>query len=313
MKYLVVIGIGGSNLGAKAVYEALRPKLSGARLLFADTVSPRMIADIEAQIGDSQDIILNVISKSGTTMETAENFRILSEKYPAAEIVVTTDKGSKLWQEAEAKGWKQCEIPSEVGGRFSVFTPVGLFPLEQAGLDTEEFLAGSGEADKKQAEHDAATIYEYSQKGFVVHNSFFFNPELESLGKWHRQLMGESLGKDGKGILPVVTIGSTDLHSMGQLYFGGPKNIFTEFMAPVESSPLMQAIFEGTKTAYRDHGMPFVEISLDTLDARSLGGYLQLKMFTIIELAKLMGVNAFNQPDVEAYKARTREVLTSRS
>ena len=297
LKYLILVGIGGSNLGAKAVYEALRKPDQSPEMLFADTVSPRMREEILAKLKNAkkEEIVLNYVSKSGATMESKENFEFFKEY--AGTIVDT---------------YKELDFDKTIGGRFSVLTEVGLYPLRMCGFDTDAMLEGAKEANLPAQAGDAAKlICDHMQKGFVIHNSFFFNPELEGLGKWHRQLMAESLGKEGKGILPIVSIGSADLHSVGQLYFGGPKNIFTEFIAPVGSTTLMQAIYEGTKTAYRDHGMLFTEFVLDKLDERSLGRYLQLKMLTIVELAKLMGVDPYNQPDVEAYKARTREILTS--
>ena len=296
MKYLILVGIGGSNLGAKAVYEALRladPLAQGKPvILFADTISPVMRERIvvELQHAKKEDITLNYVSKSGTTLESKENFEFFKEY--AGKIVNT---------------YQDFEFDKTIGGRFSVFTPVGTYPLEMAGVDVKAFLQGRDEA----VQTDAEAIFKYMQQGCVIYNSFFFNPELEDLGKWFRQLMAESLGKDGKGILPIVSVGSTDLHSVAQMYFGGPKNILTEFIYASQGSREMDAIYGGTKTAYRNHDMPFLEYPLGEISARSLGRYMQTKMLTIIALAKLMGVNAFDQPDVEHYKAETRKLLTS--
>ena len=138
---------------------------------------------------------------------------------------------------------------------------------------------------------------------------FLFNPELESLGKWWRQLVAESLGKDGKGILPIVSIGTNDLHSTLQLYLDGPKNIYTTFVSAKPLPKIVDAILEGVKISYTNHGLPFRHIELGKLDAYDLGVFMQTQMNEVIALAKLMGVDAFNQPAVEEYKKEARLLL----
>ena len=178
----------------------------------------------------------------------------------------------------------------------------------------------------------AAHTFTHYTKGHTIHNTFFFAPELESLGKWYRQLMAESLGKDGKGLTPIVSIGSTDLHSMAQLYFGGANNTITNIVtAPSKGTvrvpkklvfpglvenvsgksleSIMQAISQGTKTTYKKLKRPMVSIELEKLDARELGYYLQTRMIEIMYLAQLLDVNAFDQPMVKSYKKETRGLL----
>jgi glucose-6-phosphate isomerase len=237
-----------------------------------------------------------------------------------------------------------------VGGRYSVFSAVGLFPLMLAGIDTEKLLKGARvmhdrcikkDVSENPALASAALVYLHSQKGVSISNTFFFNPYLESVGKWYRQLMGESIGKkysiEGKevnaGITPIVSVGSTDLHSMVQLYLGGPKNKFTTFVyAPGNSkeivvpkdlvfpslaeglpgkelSEIMSAIFNGVKEAYKKNNLPFVEVVLEDTSEYTLGQFLQFKMFEIMYLARLFEVNAFDQPNVEDYKKETRRIL----
>lgn len=367
LKYVIIAGIGGSNLGISAVYEALfgRTDLFLSRtpkLIFADTNNPREMELVkhvlEKNISDSREVVLNVITKSGTTTETVANagflFDILKhkfgEKVAAERTVVTTDDSSLLGQIAFEKGMHVLAIPPNVGGRYSVFSAVGIFPLALVGVNIQELLDGArmmrgacikNDGLENKALFGAIAAYFYSKKKLNMYNSFFFNSELESLGKWWRQLSAESLGKrysqDGSsvyaGTMPIVSIGSTDLHSMVQLYFGGPKDKFTNFIytkagsgrasVPPEHpftklspdisgkdfSDIMDAILSGTKEAYKEHALPFMETVLPNIDEYSIGQFLQLKMIETMFLAKLWNINAFDQPEVESYKKFTKELL----
>lgn len=366
LKYVFVIGIGGSNLGTYAIYDALRGPYASLRkdglpkMVFIDTVSDALMASIEDIIGNgvesADEVCVNVISKSGTTAETIALFEIvyalLKRRFSDIDrrIVVTTDEGSKLHQAAQDKGFSVLFLPGKVGGRYSVFSAVGLFPLGLAGVDTAALIDGArsmrdlclgDDAYVNPALVSAALMFAHYVQGIRIENSFFFNPELEMAGKWYRQLMGESVGKeydiDGKvihaGITPIVSIGSTDLHSMAQLYFGGPRDKFTCFVraeggqslsvgtservfpALVESvsgkslDDIMTAIYGGVKAAYAKNDLPYMEILLPAVDAATLGQYLQLRMVTMMYLARLMRVDAFDQPNVEDYKSETRKLL----
>ena len=291
LKYFVLVGIGGSNLGAKAVYEALRKPGQTPEMLFADTVSPitqeRIIAKLKNASKD--EILLNYVSKSGTTLESKVNFELLKEY--AGEIVDT---------------YKDLEFDKTIGGRFSVLTEVGLFPLRTCGFDTETMLRGKADA----GEGNAQWLYDQLQAGMAVHDMFLFNPELESLGKWYRQLLGESTGKDGKGFVPTVSIGTTDLHSALQRTLGGPKNIATTFVfARQPGDDTMNILYEATKKSYKNHNLPFQEYVMPRLDEYELGKFMETKMREIVSLAHLMGVNPFDQPNVEDYKAEARKLL----
>lgn len=353
LKYIVVIGIGGSQLGTKAIYDAIMGELDPflqnrlPKILFMDTASPRMLDQLkmifEEEVNDPDDIVINIISKSGTTIETSANFEALFHFVQnqlqnfgdiGKRIVVTTDHNSLLWKQAQEKGWSCLTVAKAVGGRFSVFTAVGLFPLAMTGIDTKELVVGaqiardqclSNDANINTAAISAAILYSHYTRGIKIHNSFFFNPELNSLGLWYRQLTAESLGKEydsgGRkvlysGITPLVSIGSSDLHSVAQLYIGGPKDKFTTFVyAPYPSSgtknhgTIMNALYEGTILAYRNKKLSFMEILLPDVSVGALGGWMQTKMMEIIFLAKLMDVNAFDQPAVESYKDETRRIL----
>ena len=259
--YLIVVGIGGSNLGTIAVQEAVLGKLynqltASTKVLYADTVDSDSINNIitlvKPVLEKGGNIILNVISKSGTTTETIANAEVLIDLLRRHKkdykncITVTSDKGSELWNIAVREGLNVLEIPKKVGGRYSVFSPVGLFPLGLLGIDIERLLDGARvmrdacinmNVEENPAAISATLQYLHYKSGKNICDLFLFANDLESLGKWCRQLMAESLGKEFNkkgekvniGITPIVSIGSTDLHSMAQLYLGGPYDKFTTF------------------------------------------------------------------------------------
>jgi glucose-6-phosphate isomerase len=366
LRYVIVVGIGGSNLGAKAVYDALYGMFDVVephrfpKLIWMDTTDPEFASHVAALLSKAAlkpaEILVNVISKSGGTMETIANAEFLfSVLEPLLSnvwdrVVVTTDEGSPLHSIASSKQIATLPIPKVVGGRYSVFSPVGLFPLAAVGISIQEFCAGatkmrelgiSDTLETNPALLSACTQYYHLLKGKPISVSFFFHPELESVGKWYRQLMAESLGKehdiDGNkvdtGITPTVALGSTDLHSIGQLYLGGPKDKVTTFIytEQTEASPsvpmkvefsrlteglinrsfseVMQAIYEGVKKAYTKQELPFVEVLLSRVDAHSMGEFMQFKMLEVMYLGHLMNVDAFDQPHVELYKTETQKIL----
>jgi len=369
LKYVIVVGIGGSNLGTKAIYDAIRGTTDSfltedvPKIIFADTTSTKLLKGIseilKENIEKPEEVLVNIISKSGTTTESIANFEIiysfLKNRFKNGDdiknrVIVTTDHGSRLWEKAEECGIKVLSAPKNVGGRYSVFSTVGIFPLMLSKVNTEALLDGArimrdkcikNDVTENQALVSAVITYIHNKKGISINNNFFFNPHLESIGRWYRQLMGESIGKkyaiDGRevnsGITPIVSIGSTDLHSMSQLYLGGPKDKLTTFVYSQEESrdtyvpedvfleglvegiegkklvDIMDAIFSGVKEAYKNNKLPFVEISLEDTNEYTLGQFLQFKMIEMMYLAKLLEVNAFDQPNVEDYKGETRKIL----
>ncbi len=351
VKYIFVIGIGGSNLGAKAIYDALLgyhdpyEPTRAPKMLFADTTDPKII-DTQITFLKKQkleDVLFVVISKSGGTTETVVNAEILLRvHHPKNRVVVITDQDSPLWQEAQKNKFTLLAIPPSLGGRFSVLSAVGLLPLAVAGIDITELQRGALEMNKlctltDPAKNPALTfasiLYAHYKAGKPTNVLFLFHSELASLGAWYRQLVAESLGKNSQGFMPDVAIGSTDLHSLGQLYFDGPRDKVTTFIYSGEIlgaprvpnktifgalsrsltgksvAEIMDAILTGTKIAYTKQGLPFMEIELPHLDAKNLGSFMQFKMMETIFLAKLMNVNAFDQPAVELYKEETRRIL----
>ena len=358
LKYIIDIGIGGSNLGTKAIYDAkfgffdlIQPKRF-PKMIFADTNDPEYLANLskflKTEINDPQEILICAISKSGSTTETIANFEIiqnvLSEKFGdiTGRIVAITDLESNFWKKAQEKGISTLEIPKTTGGRYSVMSPVGLFPLMAAGFDVEAMregtrkqrdLALSKDVLRNSAALSAIVLYHHYKNGIRINDNFFFSPALESLGKWYRQLMGESVGKDGKGMTPTVSIGSIDLHSLGQLYLGGPKDKVTTLISyanPSEDpqvpanmllpglagnledkpvSVIMRGILNGLKKAYERKSIPFTEVVLPKQNEEAIGEFMQFKMIEMMFFGQLMGVNPFNQPDVESYKTETRRIL----
>ncbi len=354
LKYLVIIGIGGSNLGTKAVYDALfgfydilQPSRY-PKMIFLDTQDEEILAktiELINSLGSKDEILVNVISKSGGTTETAANLEIIydavTKKFTDSNdrFVITTDEGSKMQLAAEKKQIDVLNLPQKVGGRYSVFSAVGMFPFAAIGFNIEAIRRGAKHMrDIALQENDnlavisAVILYLHYKNGKNINDNFIFLPHVESLGKWYRQLLGESIGKDGKGITPTVSIGSTDLHSVGQLYLGGPQDKITTFIYGENTkyeatipqntvfnlvdairgkniNEIMRAIIGGVKIAYQKRQIPYIEVILDTVNEESLAQFMQFKMMEMMYLGRLMGVNAFNQPQVELYKEETRKIL----
>lgn len=355
LQYVIVIGIGGSNLGTQAIYEAIAGSMNLLvdrlpKLLFLDTVTDEKMTAVLRVIGrltSKDDFLVMTISKSGTTTETIANMEVLwaAVAHQFGDVhdrfVCITDEDSELWRACVEHKIEVISMPTQVCGRFSVFSAVGLLPLALVGIDIEKLLDGARRAvtdgiskdpKKNHSLVSACLNYLHAQAGRPIHNTFLFSPKLEGLGKWYRQLMAESIGKDGKGITPIVSIGSTDLHSQAQLYFDGSDDKFTNlvfsFTGAVHRIPthlaipglvadiqgksikhIMLAIYGGVKATYEKLKRPYVEIDLEAADARELGYYLQFRMMEMMYLGELLGVNTFDQPAVELYKTVTRELL----
>ena len=358
LKYIINIGIGGPNLGTKAIYDALYGTVDCfqqnryPKVIFLDTTDPeytfQFIHFFDTLQLNPAEVLVNIGSKSGGTTETAVNgeiaIHLLKEKFNKWEerCVVITEKNSRLWDNATKMGIDVLENPKKVGGRYSVFCPIGLFPLALCGIQIEKILHGATVMRDKCLNIDeqnsalisAAILYEHLKKGIAINDNFYFHSELESLGKWYRQLMGESTGKNGMGLTPTVSMGSVDLHSMVQLYLGGPKNKYTSFVytnsykecnLPIPNilthikeiegksvGHIMMAIQQGTMMAYKKLNLPYTETLLDYINETELGAYMQFKMNEMMFLGKLMGVNTFDQPQVELYKTETKKILANK-
>lgn len=364
LRYIFVVGIGGSNLGSKAVYDALLGYGDGAvagrpRMVFLDAVNTRYLSHvceaIVTALTDPAEYLVVTISKSGGTTETLTNTEILLAALakqvgdPCERTVVITDEGSRYAEAAAIQGIAVLTMPPMVGGRYSVFSAVGLFPLAAAGVDVVAFRDGaralrakclSAEVTENPALQSAAYSARAYHDGFHIHDTFVFHGELESLGKWYRQLLGESVGKEHDvtgttvhcGIAPTVSVGSTDLHSVGQLYLGGPATMFTTFVSVADAGDISVptarrfpsvvemisnqttariagAILSGTQAAYRQQVRPFMSVELATISPYELGAFMQWKLIEMMYLGTLLNVNPFDQPHVELYKTETKRLL----
>lgn len=344
---VVVIGIGGSYLGARAVIEALSDSFhnfgdAGMKVIFAGhNIGEDYYHELMTYLEDKEFGIC-VISKSGTTTEPAIAFRLLKEmlekKVGKAEagkrIVAITDaaKGA-LRTLADQEGYKSFVIPDNVGGRFSVLTPVGLLPIAIAGFDITALVKGAAEMRQMSLGGTPNMVLEYAaartalyRKGYVVELLANFNPKLHFITEWWKQLYGESEGKEHKGIFPAGVDFTTDLHSMGQYIQQGPRMMMETVISvekpnykveiPSDSANLDKLNFLagkrvdtvnkmaelGTRIAHVDGGVPNMLVTMPALDAEHIG-----QLFYFFELACgvsgcMLGVNPFDQPGVEAYK-----------
>lgn len=343
---ILLCGIGGSSLGAQAIYEVFKNQKELTEILVLDSLNPFFFRKAleEAKKVRKGKLAVFFISKSGKTFETTANFFALFpiiKKYQP-KIFVISEENSILWQYGKKNNFSTFSIPKKVTGRHSVFTNAGILPLSLAGVKIKDLLLGAREANKiclvddplkNPALSSALTIFYHYQKGKNIYSHLVFPPDLEYFGKWYIQLMGESLGKDGKGITPTLANGTVDFHAIGQLYFDGPQdklinfvfveNLGTDYkignledfsqafpgMVGKKIWQLNRAIFEGVKRAYLKKKLPFTETILPEFKERNLGFLFQMKMIEVIILAKLLGVNAFDQPGVDLYKQETRKIL----
>jgi len=350
---LIVIGIGGSYLGARATiemltntfYNGLSKEQRKAPIIYyaGNNISSTYLSDLLEAI-EGKDISVNVISKSGTTTEPALAFRVfkdlLEKKYGKAEakgrIYATTDKAKgALKSLADAEGYETFVIPDDIGGRYSVLTPVGLLPIAVAGIRIDDLMNGAAAAREAFAEPDLETnlSYQYAaarnalyRKGKNIEMVINFEPCLHYFGEWWKQLFGESEGKDQKGIFPAAADFSTDLHSMGQYIQEGLRTIFEtqinivkprkeivietskedadglNFLAGKTVDFVNKQAFKGTVLAHNDGNVPNIIVNLESLTAFN-AGYLMYFFEKACGISGyLLGVNPFNQPGVEAYK-----------
>lgn len=351
---LVVCGIGGSYLGARAALEALRGLKSQDKLeiiFLGQTFSSDYVYEILSYL-ENKKFAINVISKSGTTTETAIAFRLVKEllekkvgKEAARKaIFATTDAHKGALRELSTKeGYVTFNLPGNVGGRYSVFTAVGLFPLACAGVDVDALMKGALDSQKacKNPSIEANPAYKYAvlRDYFYRHNKpvemfVSYEPRLAQLGEWFKQLFGESEGKDGKGLLPDSATFSTDLHSLGQYIQDGNKLMFETILfiqnpnhkvvIPHDDKDLdglnylegkdlgfvNEKAFLGTLEAHtKTGGVPNVILELDKLDAYNMGYLFYFFMKTCAMSAYLLEVNPFNQPGVEVYKKNMFHLL----
>lgn len=350
---LVVIGIGGSYLGARAAIEFLghnffnsvsKEKRNAPEIYFVgNSISSNYLAGLVDVIGD-RDFSVNIISKSGTTTEPAIAFRVfkklLEEKYgkegAAKRIYATTDKAKgALKKLADAEGYEEFVVPDDVGGRFSVLTAVGLLAIAASGVDIDQLMAGAASARKRCIENDfddndamqyAALRNIMLSKGKSVEILCDYEPSLHYTLEWWKQLMGESEGKDNKGLFPASVDLTTDLHSMGQFIQDGSRIMFETVLNVEKSAREVQIEAEaedldglnylagktvdfvnkcamnGTILAHTDGNTPNLIVNIPEQNAFYLGELFYFFEFACGLSGYILGVNPFNQPGVESYK-----------
>ena len=350
---LVVCGIGGSYLGARCALEALNGLKSDDKLeiiFMGQTFSPNYVAQVMNYL-KGKNFAINVISKSGTTTETSISFRLLKEllesqvgKEKARKaIYATTDKErGALKTLCNNEGYATYVLPGDIGGRYSVFTAVGTFPLACAGIDVEAMLEGA-----KKAREDAQDLplkdnqcYQYAMMRDYMyrHNKpvemyVTYEPQMSQISEWLKQLFGESEGKEHKGLYPSSATFSTDLHSLGQFVQEGTPLLFETIINVLEPKQdiviphddldldglnylegkdlafVNQKAFEGTLKAHEDGGVPCNVIYIDKLDEYNLGYMFYFFMRACAMSAYMLDINPFNQPGVEVYKKNMFHLL----
>lgn len=346
---LVVIGIGGSYLGARAVYEMLAGSFShllprqSPRLFFAgQNISAAYHKEL-LEVLDGQEVCLCVISKSGTTAEASIAFALLKDylarrygKEEAARRIyaITDAQKGVLRQEVERECYESFVVPDHIGGRYSVLTPVGLLPLAAAGFDPEAFLEGANAARQDERLMAQAKAYAICRnllyrQGKTIEIFESYEPRFAYFAEWLKQLFGESEGKEGKGIFPASLAFSSDLHSMGQFLQEGTPCFFETVMierspvedlkVPASAGPTLagksinqvnKAALEGVAAAHRQAGVPIFRFGINgKISPQTLGQMIYFFETACALSAYMMGVDPFDQPGVEAYKREMRERL----
>lgn len=323
-KFIFVVGIGGSDLASKAVWNAMTlhktdrdetASSAGKKIFFLEAPDQREYEEIknivENEIKNLEEMVLLAISKSGQTTETLETFKktyeILAEKFGPntnQRAIIISSAGSPLWQIAEEKNIEKIAWQGDIGGRFSAFTVAHTTVLQIAGLDIKKFVEGSQSKEMEKCIDLAENIFQNYKKGADILDFFIFNSELEDLGKWCRQLIAESLST----LTPTVSLGPTDLHSMLELYLGGPKNRFTIFIKSakeIDGKP-NETAYENVTEAYQKAGLPFEKYEIPEINEKELGKFMAFMIETTLDLAKHLGEDPFDQPAVERYKAEIR-------
>lgn len=337
---MLVIGIGGSYMGAKSAIEALPKTDRGIEVKF---LGINFCTDYYAQIIEEvkrKNTILCVVSKSGNTMEVQAALEvirpIMEEKYGSKEeaakriVAVTDDEKGRLRAEANAMGYTTFPVPADIGGRYSMMTPAGLLPIAVSGIDVRELLRGAKAAatsplwDTVGTEYAIGRYLMHEKRGKAIEVTCFNHSRMAYFGEWLKQLFGESEGKEHRGLWPATLQFSTDLHSMGQFLQEGSRVFFEtmlvidgcsrEIMIPAGTfkgmtiEEMNDIMVEGVINAHRGAGNPIVEIHVPELTAYYFGQLVYFMETTCAITGILMGLNPFDQPGVEQYKTEMRKL-----
>lgn len=349
VKHLVLLGIGGSSLGLEAIHSVLNDKkvtLSILDTVSANSLN-EILAEVK-KLKKTTQVAICIISKSGSTTETLANASILLaelELHFSNDIYKQTffigDNNTDLVKYAKKVSATYISIPNVIGGRYSVATAVGLVPMAILGYDTDEFISGYMDASQEQYEtitaDSAARISLYYQNKYQHYNFFAFETRLEKLGRWYRQLFAESLGKEfdlnnklvTNTIIPTIST-PIELHSIGQLYLSGRANVYTDFVTfddetidfkipsktklatsikGLSMQEIATALYGGVIGAYKERQLPYRATIFEESLPYSLGLFMGMRLREVMYIANLLNVNAFDQPNVELYKIKTKEIL----
>ncbi len=356
IKNLVILGIGGSSLGTQTIFEALLHPFHNQeeqfrngkpRYFILDNIDPhKMTAVVETVLPDIDRTLLVVISKSGETPETISQFMLFNEFMKKSDgykdrIVLITDIETGLLNKIAGKeGYPVLNLPPGIGGRFSVLTPVGLFPSALMGINIKKLADGAAgmaahivryDGDENMAFVLAAILYLMYKNGKPVHVMMPYCERLAAFANWFRQLEAESLGKKGVGPTPAKSVGVTDQHSQLQLYVEGPKDkcvmllysatsevpipdsfSYLEdvaYLANKNMKDLFHAEFQGTRMSLTDAGTPNIAITLDEVSDYNVGALFYLFEMVIAFMGNLLGINAFDQPGVEQGKIYAKAMM----
>ncbi len=348
VKHVVLVGIGGSSLGVEAVHSVLDKEEVTLTVIdtISAVELDRTISRLKS-IKKVDQIALCVVSKSGNTTETLVNAGVLINELKShfgealyKQTLFIGDAGTDFMKAGKRLGVTTVEMPKIVGGRYSVGTEVALVPLLLLGHDVDVFIEGfvaaaEPEFEKISAE-SAARLNQYIGKGYRHYNFFAFEKRLEKLGAWYRQLFAESIGKaldrEGKpvtkGMLPTIST-PVELHSIGQLYLSGFQGVYTDFVTfddedhdfKISKQGLAKAygrfsvqevttaLYGGVVGAYHEKKLPYRTTIFEDNLAYSLGLFMAMRLREVMYVAELMNLNAFDQPNVELYKKKTKEIL----
>lgn len=348
---VVVVGVGGSSLGPKALYQVVRSNSTSAKLHFCDNVDPYEFNRLVADLRDLSQTLWIFISKSGGTIETLLTaefvMQLYSEKslsFQSNAVIISEQKNNQLTEWAKTLNLPQLEVPENVGGRYSVLSPVGMFPLEAVGISSDAFFAGASKALKDTelvSEMMAQFLQSFDREEWISF-FWFYMSSLHGCGLWLEQLWAESLAKlvtrtggpAPRVSTPVTAVGSSDQHSLLQQVMEGAKDKFVvfvgisslvnvgaklkqaqfkdlQFMQNRGMGDLLKAQSQGTAKALRENGISTIEIELEDYSPESLGYFLMFSEMLVAGLGEVLDIDAFNQPGVELGKRLARKILTS--
>ena len=332
---LVVVGVGGSYLGAEAIQKSLTnyfADFNKNKVLFAGyNLSGEYLKSLIKYL-DNKNFFINYISKSGTTLEPSLAFETLLDyakkrypkKYQERIIITTNETNSPLFDMAKREGYHLFTMPQNIGGRYSLLTPVGLFPLSVCDVDIKAMLAG---AEKQSGNIDLALEYAVARdilynQGFKVDAFTIYEPKLGDLASWWQQLFGETQGKDKKGIFPICNVNTANLHSIGQYLQDGEDIIFETVLRikelddfkiannNISYADLNMIVLDQVALAHAMGNTPSIIINIEKIDAFNFGELVYFFFVAAAAGAYLMDVNPFDQPGVEKYKQLVKQKIS---